>query len=142
MGTLSLAARVGRQKYRTLDAVMTEKERFLYDAARGIDLIDPYVGAGTSLLFSTDNELLAGIGVAANVVESLFFKVPFIARYYALSKDAKGASLLAAKMAVTTLAPNLAFLQVLPSHYWTMRKYVSRSYARRQREQRRTDSWL
>ena len=134
MGTLGYAARVGRHEDSSLEYRVDKEEKFLLDAARGIDRIDPYVGVGTSLLVSTDQPLLAGIGIVANVVEAMLFKVPFMGRYYAHTRDLRGTAVLAAKTCVTTFAPNLAFLQLMPANYWMMQRHLSKPYhARRKR---------
>lgn len=136
MGALDYAARVGHHKPSSLEYRVNKEEKFLLDVSRGIDRIDPYVGVGASLLVATDNEILAGAGIAANVVEALIFKLPFITRYYAHTKNVKGTALLTAKMCLTTFIPSLAWLQLLPTNYWMMQHHLSKPYAQRQSNRR------
>lgn len=141
MGTLDYAAKVGKKNRGSLEYRVTREEEFLYNASRGVDSIDPYIGAGTTLLMATDNELLAGIGIVANVAETVLFKLPLLTKYYQTTKDVKGTALLAAKTCLTTFAPNLAILKVLPAHSWSVKNYLSKPYVTRQRKKRRQKSF-
>ena len=129
MAFLDRLARLGRRDEFTLEERVGVAEERLYEAALGVDRIDPYLGVGTSLLMTSDHSLLIGFGALINLSEALFLKVPYLVAYYRTTHDWRGTSLLGVKSLITTVAPHLSFLQLFPAHYWVMKRYL-RKYHR------------
>lgn len=134
MGVLDAMARLGRHEDDTLEYKLTKDEKFLFDAARGIDRIDPYIGMTSYFLYQQDNPLLVAAGAVLNASEALIFKAPFIKKYYSVTKNVGGAALLVLKTTMLACSPNFAYLQLLPTNYWVVKSHVKKMHEKREEE--------